>query len=127
MSILFFLYHAVDFLLTFFFNATATTDIYTLSLHDALPISPCAFPGKNPGQAVSLFLQPIGRSVYNGLQMKLTQNVSEPFRGVKALNFQVAYSLSRFQNSGGIQVNGTAGDNDQDFVLQAPDNNNPNR
>src|SRR6266496_1147164 len=25
----------------FFFNDTATTDIYTLSLHDALPISPC--------------------------------------------------------------------------------------
>src|SRR5438045_6890720 len=24
---------------SFFFNATATTDIYTLSLHDALPIS----------------------------------------------------------------------------------------
>src|SRR5436305_11458174 len=24
---------------TFFFNATATTEIYTLSLHDALPIS----------------------------------------------------------------------------------------
>src|SRR5690554_8234891 len=27
------------FLFTFFFNATATTEIYTLSLHDALPIS----------------------------------------------------------------------------------------
>src|SRR5437868_10456589 len=26
----------------FFFNHTATTDIYTLSLHDALPISYCA-------------------------------------------------------------------------------------
>src|SRR5436309_12914590 len=26
-------------LLLFFFNATATTEIYTLSLHDALPIS----------------------------------------------------------------------------------------
>src|SRR6266436_9022757 len=26
--------------LFFFFNDTATTDIYTLSLHDALPISP---------------------------------------------------------------------------------------
>src|SRR5690242_14925629 len=25
---------------TFFFNDTATTEIYTLSLHDALPISP---------------------------------------------------------------------------------------
>src|SRR5438093_10571699 len=28
------------FLLYFFFNSTATTEIYTLSLHDALPISP---------------------------------------------------------------------------------------
>src|SRR2546429_4327237 len=27
----------------FFFNDTATTEIYTLSLHDALPISPWAF------------------------------------------------------------------------------------
>ena len=25
----------------FFFNDTATTEIYTLSLHDALPICPC--------------------------------------------------------------------------------------
>src|SRR2546425_3347493 len=28
----------------FFFNDTATTEIYTLSLHDALPISRCALP-----------------------------------------------------------------------------------
>src|SRR5256885_7312627 len=28
--------------LFFFFNDTATTEIYTLSLHDALPISECA-------------------------------------------------------------------------------------
>src|SRR6266699_7150689 len=27
----------------FFFNDTATTEIYTLSLHDALPISACRF------------------------------------------------------------------------------------
>ena len=27
----------------FFFNDTATTEIYTLSLHDALPISPKSF------------------------------------------------------------------------------------
>src|SRR5690242_21768628 len=31
---------ATDFLLLFFFNDTATTEIYTLSLHDALPIWP---------------------------------------------------------------------------------------
>src|SRR3712207_8560055 len=29
----------------FFFNDTATTEIYTLSLHDALPIYPVAPPG----------------------------------------------------------------------------------
>src|SRR2546427_8694340 len=29
--------------LFFFFNDTATTEIYTLSLHDALPIWPAAF------------------------------------------------------------------------------------
>src|SRR6266478_9183296 len=33
----------------FFFNDTATTEIYTLSLHDALPISVC--PHRWPGRA----------------------------------------------------------------------------
>src|SRR3712207_9265479 len=31
------------FFVYFFFNDTATTEIYTLSLHDALPISPTSF------------------------------------------------------------------------------------
>src|SRR3989441_11669312 len=31
---------ALTFFLSFFFNDTATTEIYTLSLHDALPIYP---------------------------------------------------------------------------------------
>src|SRR2546427_11803938 len=34
--------HATLVLSFFFFNDTATTEIYTLSLHDALPISPNA-------------------------------------------------------------------------------------
>src|SRR5256885_5299891 len=34
----------------FFFNDTATTEIYTLSLHDALPISPRR-PDRRPGRA----------------------------------------------------------------------------
>src|SRR2546427_6474054 len=33
------MYRCVSFFLFFFFNDTATTEIYTLSLHDALPIS----------------------------------------------------------------------------------------
>src|SRR3712207_8664223 len=34
----------------FFFNDTATTEIYTLSLHDALPIFPRVGLGRDPGQ-----------------------------------------------------------------------------
>jgi hypothetical protein len=88
---------------------------------------PCAFGGINSAAGAGLFLKPIGRSVYNALQMKLTQNVANPFRGAKAMNFQVSYSLSRFNNSGGAQVNGVPGDSDQDFVIQAVDNTKPNR
>ena len=89
--------------------------------------SECAFPGIVPNQGQFYMLQPIGRSVYNALQVKLVQNVNTPFRGVKTLNFQTSYSLSRFSNTGGTQATGTTGDNDQDFVLQTADNNNPGR
>jgi hypothetical protein len=88
---------------------------------------PCAFGGINQLQSQMFFLKPEGRSVYNALQMKLAQNYNNPFPGVKALNFQVSYSLSRFDNTGGVQATGTPADNDQDFVLQAADNNNSGR
>src|SRR3712207_7891228 len=42
----------MSFLLFFFFNDTATTEIYTLSLHDALPISDPAL--LRPGQPAVL-------------------------------------------------------------------------
>src|SRR5438132_11275356 len=35
---------ALQFFFVFFFNDTATTEIYTLSLHDALPIFECRTP-----------------------------------------------------------------------------------
>jgi Carboxypeptidase regulatory-like domain len=87
----------------------------------------CAFPGVNPSQGQFFMLQPHGRSVYNALQVRLVQNVANPFAGVKALNFQAAYSLSRFSNIGGAQGTGTTGDNDLDFITTAADNNNPGR
>jgi hypothetical protein len=88
---------------------------------------PCAFGGVNAAQGQMFFLKPEGRSVYNALQMTLKQNVNSPMRGVKALNLQISYSLSRFANSGGAQATATPADNDQDFVLGAADNNNPGR
>src|SRR3712207_8847519 len=39
------------FCICFFFNDTATTEIYTLSLHDALPIYPAAV-ARRPGPGV---------------------------------------------------------------------------
>ena len=91
---------------------------------------PCAFGGINPSAPPLTFLSPVGRSVYNGLQMKWIDNVKGPVRGVKDLNFQVSYALSGFDNSGGGVTPGgtvTAAASDQDFVDPALDNANVNR
>src|SRR2546422_10612514 len=42
MHVLFLRAMSPDAFIFFFFNDTATTEIYTLSLHDALPISSCS-------------------------------------------------------------------------------------
>src|SRR5262249_26772666 len=92
---------------------------------------PCAFPGVNPKAPPLPFFLPLGRSVYNGLQTKLTQNVQHPFGGLRGLNIQVAYALSRFENDGGgwtsALVAATAASPDQDLGPQALDNANPHR
>jgi len=87
---------------------------------------PCAFPGINPNAPPLPFWMPVGRSVYNGLQTKLVQNAQHPFRGVRALNFQLSYTLSRFENSGGSGLP-NALNSDQDFGVPALDNASPNR
>lgn len=89
----------------------------------------CAFTGMSPKAPPLNFLKPIGRSVYNGLQAKLAQNVEHPFRGVHELNFQVSYALSRFENSGGTLGSGavSAVASDQDVGPSALDNANANR
>src|SRR3989442_4640726 len=47
----------------FFFNDTATTEIYTLSLHDALPICPHGRRGCGPGRGPGRWLRPDPRPV----------------------------------------------------------------
>lgn len=92
---------------------------------------PCAFPGINPNAPPLPFFKPIGRSVYNGLQTKLTEHVQHPFRVLRGLNLEVSYALSRFDNDGGAWgpggVAATAARADQDFGPQALDNAKPNR
>jgi hypothetical protein len=87
---------------------------------------PCAFGGINPNAPPLPFLKPVGRSVYNGLQAKLIENVKQPVRGVRMLNFQLSYSLSRFENTGGGSGDSPAA-SDQDFIISALDNAEPNR
>src|SRR3712207_7284092 len=55
--------------LFFFFNDTATTEIYTLSLHDALPISPTDINRVSPGQPADIHFLPY------------RQRYSKPIRG----------------------------------------------
>lgn len=89
---------------------------------------PCAFQGKNANVGPAIFLFPVGRSVYNAMDVKLVDNVKNPFRGVKYLNFQFAYALSRFTNCGAALTT-SAGTSpaaaDQDFVNPTVDNNHP--
>ncbi|HXZ14000.1 MAG TPA: carboxypeptidase regulatory-like domain-containing protein [Candidatus Sulfotelmatobacter sp.] len=88
----------------------------------------CAFQGINPGLGEAVFLYPGGRSVYNALDVKLVDNVKSPMPGVKYLNFQFAYSLSRFVNCG-ASLNTSAGTSpgaaDQDFINPAINNRTP--
>src|SRR2546427_8354980 len=59
-------------LLVFFFNDTATTEIYTLSLHDALPISPYCRKGALPSACHRL-----GRAATRGLCLRSEEHTSE--------------------------------------------------
>jgi hypothetical protein len=77
----------------------------------ALNTPVCAFGGVNPNVGQNQMLFPIGRSVYNGLDVKLVSNVNKPMWGVKHLNYQVGYSLSRFVSEA----------QDQDFINNAAD------
>ena len=88
--------------------------------------APCAFPGTNPNVGAFYMYSSGGRSVYNGMDIKLVQNVNHPFTGVKYLNFQFTYTLSKFVNAGSNTCSPScAAGGDQDFVNNALDNRNP--
>jgi hypothetical protein len=74
-----------------------------------------AFPGINQDLGSNQMLSPIGRSVYNGLQLSLKQDSKNPFRGVRSLNLEVSYALSRYDSTA----------RDSDFINFATDNDNP--
>jgi carboxypeptidase family protein len=61
------------------------------------PCPNAAFGGANFGATgANQMLFPIGRSLYTGLQATLKEDVRNPFPGVRHMNLQVSYSLSRY-------------------------------
>lgn len=81
---------------------TATISDYALNGLDSGntfgggPCPTCAFGGINESVGANQMLFPIGRSVYDGLQMSLKQNLQNPFSHVRALNLQVSYAFSKY-------------------------------
>src|SRR5258706_12192337 len=67
--------HCVNCLFFFFFNDTATTEIYTLSLHDALPIYCCCDPLTygHPG----IHFRAAGRGLRHGNEYRSEEHTSE--------------------------------------------------
>lgn len=76
-----------------------------------------AFGGINPNFGQIFMNFPIGRSVYNALQISLRLNRANPLPGIHHASLQVSYSFSRFDSM--VQ--------DQDFVNTARDNANINQ
>jgi hypothetical protein len=74
-----------------------------------------AFPGLNPTFGQVEVLQPIGKSMYNGLLVELKTNIDHPAPGIRHMNLIASYTLSRFDSMG----------KDQDFIPAATDNDNP--
>jgi hypothetical protein len=84
---------------------------YPASYYGLTPDTGAAFPGINPNLGENEMLFPIGRSIYNALQVQLRANKTSPFRGVRNMSLLVTYSLSRFNSMSG----------DQDFIPSADD------
>jgi hypothetical protein len=93
------------------------------------PPTGCAFGGLNPTAPSMTLLTPAGISKYNALEMKLTYQKKNPFKGLKGINATISYAYSSFKNSGGGNPTapGAIFNSDQDFVILALDNSNPNK
>jgi hypothetical protein len=84
----------------------------------------CAFPGMNPNAPAMPFQYPIGRSVYNALDIKLRQDLTSPLPGLRHVNLQAAYSRSRFVIPGGSNPTSIP-NNDPDYMFTGVDYRNP--
>ncbi len=76
-----------------------------------------AFPGQNANYGQILLLEPVGRAVYNALQVSLKSQWNNPLPGIKHMDAQVSYALSRLLSDA----------QDLDFVNQSLDYDHPTK
>ena len=69
----------------------------SLAITGGAPCPTCAFAGVNPSVGMNQMFFPIGRSVYNGMQVGLRSNLKHPIPGVRNMNIQVGYALARYK------------------------------
>src|SRR6266568_8798015 len=89
----------------FFFNDTATTEIYTLSLHDALPFSPPVSDFSGQGfELVGARLDYVAGQPAAALVYKRRQHVIDVFvwpgDGSEAVLARDGYNIERFARNG---------------------------
>jgi hypothetical protein len=71
------------------------------------PALGAAFPGVNPLVGQGSFLASVGQAVYDGLQVGLKQNLSEPWFAFRTESFQISYTLSKYVSSGSDNPSGS--------------------
>jgi hypothetical protein len=76
-----------------------------------------AFPGLNPNLGSGAFIQPIGRSGYDALQVVFRGQRTHPMPGIESGNLQISYNLSRIVS--------TASSSDEFFTNAVYDKDNP--
>jgi hypothetical protein len=107
-------------------NGLDSTSVYVGNTPYAIAGKPNAgaFPGDNPLLGPGAFVQPVGHSGYDALQVVYRQQRAHPFRYTDSANIQVSYSHSRIVSTG-TAGGGTAGSSDEFFNNAVSDNDNP--
>lgn len=87
---------------------------YPASEYGLTPDTGAAFPGMNPLWGNMQVAYPVGRSVYNGLQMNYRQQIRSSIPGIGSASIEASYAFSRFVSTGGADQFFTPGIYDQD-------------
>jgi hypothetical protein len=82
-----------------------------------------AFAGANPLVGAGNFIEPVGRSGYDALQIVFREQKAHPLPGIVSGNFQVSYSLSRIVRTAGDGAGTLSGD--QFFTATSYDQDHP--